>query len=205
MNPMDDSLLGDESFGARPPRPGPQPMHVEQVEVRLTGTARVAPDVWEAHVTRLEFYESPEGLAEFRAALRDLDLRDEADQAWSFDGTGWWRWDGYTWIGGRPTSSLVLSSISLDVPVPHVPDAARNALGPAPSGLPAPGFTSTHRVPVDGMPVWTEPDPTAAPTAVLDPNLELMAVEWRPDGWTRIVCSNMWSGWVDGRLLIPAS
>jgi hypothetical protein len=30
-----------------------------------------------------------------------------------------------------------------------------------------------------------------------------MVVETYPNGWARIVCSNQWSAWVDGRLLSP--
>jgi hypothetical protein len=200
----------------------------------MTGTARVHPAVWEEHVARLRRFEPEEDVAEFVAALRELKLRDEADRAWSYDGATWWRWDGGGWATDRPTSSLALTSVELDVAVPHLPDVTREALGVTPTALPppvatplpppsparrapaevtpqraaglrpeaTPPFVPTHRVPDDGMAVWAEPDPVAAPVAALDPELDVMAVEWRDDGWTRIVCSNTWSGWVDGRLLV---
>jgi hypothetical protein len=53
------------------------------------------------------------------------------------------------------------------------------------------------------MPIWSSPDPSTAPVTALDPHLDVMAVEWRADGWTRVVCSNSWGGWVDGRALTP--
>lgn len=51
------------------------------------------------------------------------------------------------------------------------------------------------------MDAWAEPDPNAAPIARLDPYLEVMVTE-QTGAWARIVCSNEWSAWVDGRLLV---
>ncbi|MGD1221912.1 MULTISPECIES: hypothetical protein [Streptomyces] len=64
-----------------------------------------------------------------------------------------------------------------------------------------PGFHPTHVVPQDGLPAWEEPDPSR-PTVPLDPLLPVELVD-RLGDWGRVVCSNGWSAWVDGRLLVP--
>lgn len=66
-------------------------------------------------------------------------------------------------------------------------------------------FTPTHVVPDGGLPAWVTPDAASQPVTDLDPGLDVEVVEERPDGWTRAVCANGWSCWVDGgRLrLIP--
>jgi hypothetical protein len=51
-------------------------------------------------------------------------------------------------------------------------------------------FTPTHAVPADGLPAWSEPDPTQSPVALLDPGLEVRRVEQSENGWARVVCSN---------------
>jgi hypothetical protein len=63
-------------------------------------------------------------------------------------------------------------------------------------------FTPTHAVPVEGLPAWSEPDPTQSPVALLDPGLEVRRVEQSENGWARVVCSNEWGAWVDGRRLV---
>ncbi|MEU2977679.1 hypothetical protein ABZ678_11890 [Streptomyces hirsutus] len=62
------------------------------------------------------------------------------------------------------------------------------------------GFRPTHVVPGDGMRAWEAPDP-AGPTVGLDPLLPVRLVERRGD-WGQVLCSNGWSAWVDGRLLV---
>ncbi|SDD17589.1 hypothetical protein [Streptomyces prasinopilosus] len=62
------------------------------------------------------------------------------------------------------------------------------------------GFRPTHVVPGDGMPAWEALDP-AGPVVGLDPLLPVRLVERRGD-WSRVLCSNGWSAWVDGRLLV---
>ncbi|MEE1757420.1 hypothetical protein [Streptomyces sp. SP18CS02] len=65
---------------------------------------------------------------------------------------------------------------------------------------PGTDFRPTHVVPRDGLPSWELPDPSR-PTEPLDPFLPVQLVE-RVGDWGRVVCSNGWSAWVDGRLLI---
>jgi hypothetical protein len=79
------------------------------------------------------------------------------------------------------------------------------ALAPPPrQPLPMPAtYRPSHVVPRTGVPAWSQPDPRTSPVTQLAPGLDVMVVEWQPTGWARIVCSNQWSGWVDGRYLVP--
>jgi hypothetical protein len=61
-------------------------------------------------------------------------------------------------------------------------------------------FLPTHRVPADGMQAWEQPDATSAVT-MLDPGLEVRALEQRDDGWAHVEFENTWTAWVDGRRL----
>ena len=65
-----------------------------------------------------------------------------------------------------------------------------------------PAYRSSHSVPPTGLPVWSTPDAAAAPVAELSAGLDVMVVEQHPNGWTRVLCSNGWSGWIDGRRLV---
>ncbi|MET9603571.1 hypothetical protein ABZZ17_00750 [Streptomyces sp. NPDC006512] len=69
----------------------------------------------------------------------------------------------------------------------------------APGG-PGAGFRPTHVVPGDGLPAWEAPDATR-PTAPLDAFLPVRLLTRRGE-WAEILCSNGWSAWVDGRLLV---
>jgi len=62
---------------------------------------------------------------------------------------------------------------------------------------------ATHYVPAEGASTWTTPDPSALPSNMLDPWIEVKVLEFREDGWARIECSNAWTAWVDGRVLLP--
>ena len=62
------------------------------------------------------------------------------------------------------------------------------------------GWAPTHVVPGEGLQAWQAPDPSAPQTARLAPGLPVQVVE-RLGAWARVVASNGWWGWVDGRLL----
>jgi hypothetical protein len=64
-------------------------------------------------------------------------------------------------------------------------------------------YRATHRVSEVALAAFSRPDATAPPIAYLDPRLELQVLE-RWGDWARVVCSNGWQGWVDGRPLIEA-
>lgn len=61
-------------------------------------------------------------------------------------------------------------------------------------------FHPTHVVPQEGLPAWEAPD-VSRPTAALDPFLPVELLSRQGD-WAEILCSNGWSAWVDGRLLV---
>lgn len=64
-------------------------------------------------------------------------------------------------------------------------------------------FRPTHAVPPMGMPAWAQPNPALPPTTQLAPGTQLMVAEWSQSGWARVTAYNGWSGWVDGRMLVP--
>jgi hypothetical protein len=61
-------------------------------------------------------------------------------------------------------------------------------------------FRPTHVAPTDGLATWSHPD-FSEPSARLDALLPVRVAEVRGD-WARVVCSNGWTGWADGRLLV---
>ncbi len=63
-------------------------------------------------------------------------------------------------------------------------------------------FVSTHLTPIPGMDSWPRPDPQAAPGPRISENLEVQVLD-RMGDWAKVVFSNGWSAWVDGRLLVP--
>lgn len=90
-------------------------------------------------------------------------------------------------------------SAAFDPTRPHEPAQWPQPAQPAP----AVQYRATHAVPAPGIAAWSRPDPTIAPEFRLWPGLDVMVVEWLPSGWARVVTSNQWSGWVDGRILLP--
>ena len=63
-------------------------------------------------------------------------------------------------------------------------------------------FVSTHLTPIAGMDSWPRPDAQAAPGPRITENLEVQVLD-RAGDWAKVVFSNGWSAWVDGRLLLP--
>lgn len=61
-------------------------------------------------------------------------------------------------------------------------------------------FRPTHVAPPGGLATWTAPDP-ARPSARLDPLLPVRLIARQGD-WAQVLCSNGWTAWVDGRLLV---
>lgn len=61
-------------------------------------------------------------------------------------------------------------------------------------------WSPTHLVPEGGLAAFSAPNPYVSPVAHLDPRVEVRVVE-RAGQWARIVCTNGWSGWVNGTAL----
>jgi hypothetical protein len=96
-------------------------------------------------------------------------------------------------------------------PVKPEPAATAAVADPAPVAQPvaappvtptAPVWAPNARVPDEGMPAWAYPDPTQQPVVMLAPRLDLLVAE-QAGGWVRVVAVNGWTGWVDGRRLLP--
>ncbi len=83
-------------------------------------------------------------------------------------------------------------------PQPAVPVAPP----PPPPPPAAPAWYPTHRVPDEGMAAWAAPNPSLPPIVTLGGRLDLLVVE-RAGDWARVVAVNGWTGWVDGRRLVP--
>jgi RsiW-degrading membrane proteinase PrsW (M82 family) len=62
-------------------------------------------------------------------------------------------------------------------------------------------FAPTHHAPAEGLAAWASPDP-AGPSTPLAGGLPLEIAEAVGD-WAQVRASNGWTGWVDGRRLVP--
>lgn len=108
-----------------------------------------------------------------------------------------------------------LPDVPKPVAVPYTAPTAANP-GTAPSGatpasavastaaapqVPSSSWMPTHAVPPSGMVAWDAPDPSRPPVAQLSPGVQLAVAE-QQGAWARVVGSNGWIGWVDGRLLV---
>jgi protease PrsW len=82
------------------------------------------------------------------------------------------------------------------------PGAQPSGAAPSAAPPPQPAWRPTHRVPDGGMAAWAAPDPGRAPMVSLAGRLELVIVE-RAGDWARVAAVNGWTGWVDGRRLVP--
>jgi len=69
-----------------------------------------------------------------------------------------------------------------------------------PSQPVASAFAPTHTVPPQGMQAWVAPDPNGAVVATLGGGLPIQITEVR-GAWAHVLCSNGWTGWVDGRII----
>ncbi|MFD0277290.1 YrhB domain-containing protein [Kitasatospora sp. NPDC127111] len=104
-----------------------------------------------------------------------------------------------------PAATASSAPSSASSPAPSSAPSAASATTPAPPPPPppprsAPVWQPTHLVPEGGMEAWAEPDPALEPVVRIDAGVELQVVE-RAGDWARIVCSNGWSAWVDGRAM----
>ena len=71
---------------------------------------------------------------------------------------------------------------------------------PVPQPAAAAGWTPTHTVPPQGLRAWGAPDPSGPVVANLAPGLPIQVAEVR-GAWARVICSNSWTGWIDGRII----
>jgi hypothetical protein len=117
----------------------------------------------------------------------------------------------------QPASSLSSSSLGSPSPTSSLP-APSFSPTPTPTSTPAGGyspltgqaapqahpassaFAPTHTVPPQGMQAWAAPDPNGQVVATLGGGLPIQITEVR-GAWAHVLCSNGWTGWVDGRII----
>jgi hypothetical protein len=61
-------------------------------------------------------------------------------------------------------------------------------------------WVPSHSVPPQGLRAWSAPDPSGPVVANLAPGLPIQVAEVR-GAWARVICSNGWTGWIDGRII----
>ncbi|MHB8717940.1 MAG: SH3 domain-containing protein [Candidatus Dormibacteria bacterium] len=128
-------------------------------------------------------------------------------------GDAWAPQPAATLPGGGDVPAATPSAGTLPTPSFGGPSPSYGAASPAaaytpPSGqaaaptqpAPQPVFAPTHTVPPQGMQAWAAPDPNGAVVATLGGGLPIQVTEVR-GAWARILCSNGWQGWVDGRII----
>ncbi|HVC04107.1 MAG TPA: SH3 domain-containing protein [Candidatus Acidoferrales bacterium] len=71
---------------------------------------------------------------------------------------------------------------------------------PVPQPAPAGQWAPSHSVPPQGLRAWGAPDPSGPVVANLAPGLPIQVAEVR-GAWARVICSNGWTGWIDGRII----
>ena len=100
---------------------------------------------------------------------------------------------------GTPTSTLPAPSFGTPSPAAggYSPLSGQPAQQPHPA---ASAFAPTHTVPPQGMQAWAAPDPNGAIVATLGGGLPIQITEVR-GAWAHVLCSNGWTGWVDGRII----
>ena len=122
-------------------------------------------------------------------------------------------------LAGAQASTASVAAAQSATPAGQTASATPGAASPAmasPSFAPAAGATQqatpaqtapaqaqwvpTHSVPPQGMRSWAAPDPNGPVVANLAPGLPIQVTEVR-GAWARIVCSNGWTGWIDGRII----
>jgi hypothetical protein len=71
---------------------------------------------------------------------------------------------------------------------------------PVPQPAAAGQWVPSHAVPPQGLRAWSAPDPSGPVVANLAPGLPIQVAEVR-GAWARVICSNGWTGWIDGRII----
>jgi Bacterial SH3 domain len=106
----------------------------------------------------------------------------------------------------QPAQSFETPASTLPTPSFSSPTPAASTYTPLsgqpaqPSQPAASAFAPTHTVPPQGMQAWAAPDPNGAVVATLGGGLPIQITEVR-GAWAQVLCSNGWTGWVDGRII----
>ncbi len=105
-------------------------------------------------------------------------------------------------VAVAPVPVVATPMVAASAPVPVVAAPVAVVAPPPPPPPAAPAWYPTHRVPDEGMAAWAAPNPSLPPAVMLGGRLELTVAE-RAGDWARVVAVNGWTGWVDGRRLVP--
>jgi hypothetical protein len=102
---------------------------------------------------------------------------------------------------GQAFGASTLPAPSFGSPTPAAGGYTPLSGQPAQQSHPAASaFAPTHTVPPQGMQAWAAPDPNGAVVATLGGSLPIQITEVR-GAWAHVLCSNGWTGWVDGRII----
>ena len=85
----------------------------------------------------------------------------------------------------------------------YTPQPAQQPYQAQPVPVPQPAaaqWVPSHTVPPQGLRAWGAPDPAGPVVANLAPGLPIQVAEVR-GAWARVICSNGWTGWIDGRII----
>lgn len=102
-----------------------------------------------------------------------------------------------------PQSSAATQPQPQAMPAPSFSPQPQAQQQPQPAPQPVPAQASwvpTHSVPPQGLRAWAAPDPAGPVVATLAPGLPIQVSEVR-GAWARVICSNGWTGWIDGRII----
>lgn len=110
--------------------------------------------------------------------------------------------------GAAGTPAAAQSASPQPSPTPSPQPMAAPSFSPQPQQQPAqpqpvpaqPSWVPTHSVPPQGLRAWGSPDPAGPVVATLAPGLPIQVSEVR-GAWARVICSNGWTGWIDGRII----
>ena len=105
-------------------------------------------------------------------------------------------------VTAQPTPAQSTTPQAQAMPAPSFSPQPQPQVQPAPVPQPAaqPAWVPTHSVPPQGLRAWAAPDPAGPVVATLAPGLPIQVSEVR-GAWARVICSNGWTGWIDGRII----
>jgi hypothetical protein len=99
-------------------------------------------------------------------------------------------------VQAQPAPQPAYTPAPVQQPYQAQPVQAQPVAQPAPAGQ----WVPSHSVPPQGLRAWSAPDPAGPVVANLAPGLPIQVAEVR-GAWARVICSNGWTGWIDGRII----
>jgi hypothetical protein len=99
-------------------------------------------------------------------------------------------------VQAQPAPQPAYTPAPVQQPYQAQPVQAQPVAQQAPVGQ----WVPSHSVPPQGLRAWSAPDPSGPVVANLAPGLPIQVAEVR-GAWARVICSNGWTGWIDGRII----